>query len=336
MQYLLVKYCDMHFNTFINNTLRSLGFDLVSRFQITCGDYNHETGWPLNLPPAEFGPNTLVVVHFTDFVTLKNGRFLELDAIEKFYGEHCNQVLVTYWTSDLDKFYTGPLHTIKFSNHNYDLCNALATGFDEWCHILTQPRTHAWQCLNGRICSNRRRVAHTLETWPGGWLSLGNDIPLPHWSYNNYFGCENYPNFLQLGYIYGSAAVNIITETQYFDATGIVTEKTLMAFAAEQIPIVIGHPGIVEHCRRMGFDMFDDIVDSSYDLIGNDLGFERAQQTLFLNQDLILGKIDLTPYRRRLERNRTWALWGLPDRMERDFVCRAQALADQLLPGYTP
>ena len=328
----------MHFNTFINQTLFSLGFDLVSRYQITCGNYNYETGWLLNLPPAEFGPNTLVVVHFTDFITLKNGRFLELDAIEKFYGEHCNQVLVTYWTSDLDKFYSGPLNLIKFSNHNYDLCNTLAAGFTEWQHILTQPRTHAWQCLNGRICRHRSQVAYTLKSWEGSnnWLSLGNDIPLPNWSYNNYFGCENYPNFLQLGYIYGSATVNIVTETQYFDATGIVTEKTLMAFAAEQIPIVIGHPGIVEHCRRMGFDMFDDIVDTSYDSISNDQGLERADQALALNRDLIEGRIDLTPYRHRLERNREWALWGLPDCMERDFVVCARALANQLLPGYTP
>ena len=108
-----------------------------------------------------------------------------------------------------------------------------------------------------------------------------------------------------------------------------------MAFAAEQIPIVIGHPGIVEHCRRMGFDMFDDIVNTSYDSISNDQGLERAEQALALNRDLIEGRVDLAPYRRRLERNREWVLWGLTDRMERDFVVRARALADQLLPAYT-
>jgi hypothetical protein len=177
-----------------------------------------------------------------------------------------------------------------------------------------------------------------LKSWEGAnnWLSLGTEIPLPEFNYSNYFGCENYPNFLSLAYVYSSAAVNIVTETQYSDITGIVTEKTLMAFAAEQIPIVIGHPGIVQHCRRMGFDMFDDLVNTSYDLIGNDQELCRADQALALNRDLIEGRIDLAPYRRRLERNREWALWGLTDRMERDFVVRARALADQLLPGYTP
>jgi len=338
MGYLQSKYPDMNFAHFINQTLGPIGFDLVTQFQVACGEYNYDTGWPLNLPFTEFTSKTLVILHFPDFITFRDGRWLELEAIERFYGEHCKQVLVTYWTADLDKFYSGPLNLIKFSNHNYDLCNALAAGFGEWRHILTSPRTHAWQCLNGRICVNRSRVAYTLKSWGGtnNWLSLGTEIPLCKFDYSNYFGCENYPNFLALSYVYSSAAVNIVTETQYSDPTGIVTEKTLMAFAAEQIPIVIGHPGIVEHCRRMGFDMFDDVVNTSYDSISNDQEFERADKALALNRDLIEGRVDLAPYQRRLERNRAWALWGLPDRMERDFVCRAQALADQLLPGYTP
>jgi hypothetical protein len=57
---------------------------------------------------------------------------------------------------------------------------------------------------------------------------------------------------------------------------------------------------------------------------------------LRLNQDVIYGKINLAPYRDRLERQREYVLWGLPDRMEREFVTQARALADRLLPAYTP
>ena len=62
----------------------------------------------------------------------------------------------------------------------------------------------------------------------------------------------------------------------------------------------------------------------------------RAEMALHLNQDVICGKIDLEPYRDRLERQREYVLWGLPDRMEREFVTQARALADRLLPAYTP
>lgn len=326
----------MNFSHFVNQTMSSLGFEIIANYHVTCGNFDHDSGWPLNLPVTEFTAKTLVVLHFPDFITFRDGHWLELEAIERFYGKHCGQVLVTYWTADLDQFYHGPLNIIKFSNHNHDLCTALAADFDQWRHILTQPRTHAWQCLNGRICANRQRVVSMLKNWGGSnsWLSLGTEIPLPCFDYSNYFGVNNYPNFLELSYVYGSAAVNIVTETQYLDITGIVTEKTLLAFAAEQIPIVIGHPGIVQHCRRMGFDMFDDVVDNSYDTISNDQGLERAEQALLRNRELIQGRIDLTPYRARLERNREWMLWGLPDCMEREFVIHVTALADQLLPSY--
>ncbi len=96
---------------------------------------------------------------------------------------------------------------------------------------------------------------------------------------------------------------------------------------------MIGHQGIVDQCRRMGFDMFDDLVDNSYDTMPNE---SRAEMALMLNEDLIRGKIDLSPYRNRLERQREYVLWGLPDRMEREFITQARALADRLLPAYTP
>ena len=162
-------------------------------------------------------------------------------------------------------------------------------------------------------------------------MSLGTEIKLPQFDYSNYFGCENYPNFLELRYVYGSAAVNIVNETQFFQNTGIVTEKTLLAIAAEQVPIVIGHQGIVDQCRRMGFDMFDDLVDTSYENIDS---IDRVSAAIMRNEDLIKGRIDLAPYRKRLQHNREFLLWEFPRQMERDFVSQARALADKLLPSY--
>ena len=324
----------MNFGHFFNQTLGPMGFDVVpNRYHAYDGNLDPVTGWPIKLDAIEFTPKTLAVAHFPDFVTMDNDHVLELKKVEDFYGVNSNQVLVTYWTSDMDRYYSGPLNLIKFSNHNYDMCNALAQGFDQWKDILSQPRTHAWQCLNGRLTSHRWRVAGVVRDWDNGWLSLGQEIPLPEWDYSRYFGCDNFPNFLALKYVYGSAAVNVVTETQYTEATGIVTEKTLLAMAAEQIPIVIGHQGIVNQCRRMGFDMFDDLVDNSYDTMSNEC---RVEMALMLNEDLIRGKIDIEPYRDRLEQQREYVLWGLPDRMEREFVIQARALADRLLPAYTP
>jgi hypothetical protein len=70
--------------------------------------------------------------------------------------------------------------------------------------------------------------------------------------------------------IYNNALINLVTETFYFLSYNMIsemfiTEKTWKAFAAKQIPIIIGPRGIVNKLRNFGFDMFDDVIDHSYD-----------------------------------------------------------------------
>lgn len=44
-----------------------------------------------------------------------------------------------------------------------------------------------------------------------------------------------------------------------------ITEKTMMSIYNRQIPILLTLPNTVSYLRDLGFDMFDDIVDHSYD-----------------------------------------------------------------------
>lgn len=317
----------MHYADLFSKTLCKLGFDLTAVYNCFDAIYNEETGWPLKLPEVEFKPNTLLLLHFQDFVTNRNGRVLELDRVEEFYGKHSNQVLVTYWNHGLDRVYTGPVNVIEFSNHNYDTARALADRWKEWQHITTQTKTVPWQCLNGRLCHHRRRAVDVLLNYTPGLLSYGNEIALPEWSYATYRGTENDDNFIRLANVYGSAAVNIVTETEYNTPPGIISEKTLMAFAAEQIPVVIGHQGIVQHCRELGFDMFTDLVDTSYDTLPNDVRLEAA---LELNRDLIEGRINLAPYYERLRDQRDFLLYDYPSIMQMRWERDAQRLYDKL------
>ena len=70
--------------------------------------------------------------------------------------------------------------------------------------------------------------------------------------------------------IYNNALINLITETYYFKQYNMVsemfiTEKTWKVFTAKQIPVIIGPKGILDKLRNFGFDMFDDLIDNSYD-----------------------------------------------------------------------
>jgi len=307
----------------IAHTFQQFGIDLIAEYNCFQPPYNSQSGWPLQLPNVDFGPHTLVLLHFQDFTT----RLTELERVQAHYGQHANQVAITYWSHGLDQLYTGPINLIEFSNHNLATCESIAKRQSEWQPYFDQPRTISWQCLNGRECSHRQRIVDVVQTWPNGVLSYGNQIALPKWAYSTYRGTENDENFVRLSPLYSQCAVNIVTETQYNARPGIVTEKTLQAMIAGQIPVIIGHPGIVQDCRELGFDMFDDLVNTSYDWLPND---QRAETALELNRELILGNIDLNPYQERLQRQQNFVLDIYPKWIRANFVRLAQLCASKI------
>ena len=302
----------MDYSILFDQQFTKLGRSFTPVYNCFDGGRLPHTGWSLRLPDFD---TDMLLLHFQDLVNIQDGRVLELEQVEQRYGSCADRVVVTYWNHGLDRIYTGPVKLIEFSNHNYDLVNQLCHRWLEWCHIVVEPKTQAWQCLNGRMCDHRSRVVHTLEDWPGGTLSYHDRIRLPNYDYAQYT-YNNVDNFINLDYVYSVAAVNIVTETEYATGPGIISEKTLLAMAAEQIPIIIGHRGIVQHCKELGFDMFTDLVDISYDTMPNHI---RAEQAVLLNQDLIQGRIDLAPYQERLRAQREFLLDDYPTMMEMRF-----------------
>lgn len=73
-------------------------------------------------------------------------------------------------------------------------------------------------------------------------------------------------------YITRHALIGLICETSYNPSWHpthwkelFISEKTFSCFSLLQIPIIVGLPGSVKWLREHNFDMFDDIVDHSYD-----------------------------------------------------------------------
>jgi hypothetical protein len=58
--------------------------------------------------------------------------------------------------------------------------------------------------------------------------------------------------------------IEVVTESHHNDLP-FKTEKCVKPFYNLQFPIILGHQGIVNDLRKMDFDMFDDIIDHSYD-----------------------------------------------------------------------
>lgn len=318
----------MHYDFLFRKTFENLGAEVVFVPNSFDPPYCWTQGWKVKLPTIEFAKNTIAVMYFQDRVTVVDGRVKELEIVESHYSDQSNRIVVAHMHPGLDEIYTGPVHLIEFSNHNYDLMNNMRAEFSQWCDIATQTKTHNWQCLNGRTAMHRRRAADILQTWPNGILSYADEIPLKNWAFNTYRGSTNEENFTRLADVYGACAFNIVTETVYDEFPGLYSEKTLFAFLAHQIPIIIGTPRLVEKLRSAGFDMFDDIVDHSYDTMSGDC---RVEQALNLNRDIILDNCNTEHLHSRFTANREHALSLLPNQYRTNFETQAREIVDLVL-----
>ena len=78
----------------------------------------------------------------------------------------------------------------------------------------------------------------------------------------------------QIDWFYNRSLFNVCTETFFIDYTicnkivlplKFITEKSYKIFHYYQLPLIIGYQGIIADLRNQGYDMFDDIIDHSYD-----------------------------------------------------------------------
>ena len=59
--------------------------------------------------------------------------------------------------------------------------------------------------------------------------------------------------------------INLVTETNVYNDTPMLSEKTFKPILAGQLFILLASPGAVQFLRDIGIDTFDDVIDHSYD-----------------------------------------------------------------------
>jgi len=101
--------------------------------------------------------------------------------------------------------------------------------------------------------------------------------------------CDNAQNFDQhLRVLYRESLIEIVLETTFFSRGKFITEKFLNSVYGYTMPILISTPGAVEYLRTHGFDMFDDVVDHSYDLVQDPA--QRIITAIDCNRQLLTDK----------------------------------------------
>ena len=114
-------------------------------------------------------------------------------------------------------------------------------------------------------------------------LSINDSLEIYH-NNNN----DNVSNFKsKLSQYYQDTFVEIVAETSYTEACYNLTEKTLNSIYGCCFPILLCSPGTVALLREIGLDMFDDIVDHSYDTILDPA--ERLECAILKNSELLIN-----------------------------------------------
>jgi hypothetical protein len=285
--------------------------------------------WDIKFPEVAWTDRTIVIMHCQDFVNVDSNGCRELELIEQHFGNRAHQVVAVTWNMDLHSVYCGPVNVVYFPYHTYEIISNLKSIKHQWLPNLQHQRTKVFQSLNGVAKKHRILAVELLKQFNNSIITLNPDIRLELFDYRSHLAVSNEENFVKLSSVYGDCNVNVVTETLYQERPGIITEKTVFAWMAMQVPIIIGYQGIVAHARELGFDMFDDIVDHSYDNYPN---HTRVQAAIELNQKILSQGIDRAVIVDRLNQNLEHVL-SWPERMSASYQQQIKDIYQRLTTG---
>jgi hypothetical protein len=202
----------------------------------------------------------------------------------------------------LDKNFNSGRTFISLNRNRRDhrivtLSYLLSQGYDKFGHITYLSNkialTHEPSTFLDRISWEFDELKHDVirSKMIGGYdllMSLNVDNQDEFEIYNHYGlrSNDNATNFnLRLRSEYQKSFVEIVSESSFCAPSFNVTEKTANSFFACNFPIFLGGSGLVQHLRDIGLDLFDDLIDHSYDTITNP--FDRIVAALDNNQRLL-------------------------------------------------
>lgn len=253
-----------------------LDFYFAHGYQITEISHEHLEG--------EFSHNvkcdTIVIDLMGEYVGLS-----DLKTYYKFFETHFeyNNVIVVGCYHLADKIRFRNWRFFKDDFPNLFFVHPQNDTFNLWNNVkeasvllgthMVDKKEHLFMCLNNQMSNHRCSMVHSIlkrglekNNLVTSKSKRWNNKDIPEIQIDNALdGKENegtsrwnlQPQFSNKSYI------DVVTETKY--DYPFYTEKPLKTFMSLQFPIILGYKDSVKYYRDKGFDMFDDIIDHSYD-----------------------------------------------------------------------
>lgn len=219
--------------------------------------------------------------------------------------EHKINPKYTTFFSDLFK----KIQTVPSTKFNYGLFCGRATNerlYSFWKH-------KNWQHSNRGKASLHLDVTAVIELEINftGFICEYNEywqnlVPqLPYSDINSYikppiiFGNNTDVDLWK--HVYSELSIEVVVETNQTADTFFITEKTFRPIAYGKLFLVIGSPQFEQNLKSIGFDIFDDIIDKSYD---SESSYYRVEAVFKSLGELLRNPIDMQALLPRLQANK--------------------------------
>ena len=158
--------------------------------------------------------------------------------------------------------------------------------------MINKPRKHREILLQLIKRFNLINYTHSLP-WKHNDI---NSIPVTDYKFGpevvmdkgirngSFKNAETYDKLLKTT-VFEPSCISVITEPAFFERESILTEKTIMSIYSGTLPIWVGGWRCADALRSFGFDVFDDIVDHSYQDL--DDPFDRCYHAIERNLNLL-------------------------------------------------
>jgi len=288
-----------YYRSIILENIKSENIVLGIKDHLTSGDFN---------PWVESTPN--MVEYFIDlFTAYKDKNFLLFTSLENLqHYIKLDNVSIIPWGGDITN------QQSQYSNLDPIIEKNLESKYSYVClnrgmranrsHILSLlfgmnlEDTGLMSCLfnkdniknihthyNWQYREDQQKIKELISNGVSKIITFNFPIQDSTVIYKNYDN-DNVSNFKEkLSSYYKNSFVEIISETSFTEECFLVTEKTSNSVHGCNFPIWISSKGFVSFLRNMGLDVFDDIIDHSYDSISNPI--DRMYSAIVNNKEIL-------------------------------------------------
>ena len=233
-------------------------------------------------------------VNLQDMVT--GDELIKLNRFFKGLNYPLKYITVLCWPLNIEK--TLPkdsFNVINFSSHQYETWCDYKSAED----VLREEFAHTKKTFEynfvcpQRIYKPHRAALHSvIGKYPHGNTSLqskGIELRYPSLSFQDYDNTyDNLSNLLAMKQNYNTALFSIVSESQYREKYGIITEKTFNSIVAGMPFLLCSHRFGLQDINEYGFQTYPHFFDEHYDSIDNQV---RIKFMLELNKRLVANRL---------------------------------------------